>query len=179
MDQAEELEFLKLLLAAPTVSLNSTLRPALIARLSTMRPAFDTCESTPQKQKYSRPSLAHSMHSIVHQKNSWDRFKVSQTGFSRIFGSDGIYPPFLDFVRAFGTKFDAKDEDFGGFNYRFRTATRAHKAYGASPFSIHDLRLPTKGWCFKSYATMCATLSAMGEKESIHGHFDTQHYTTS
>ena len=124
-----------------------------MARAPTIRRAYVTCESFLRKQMRSHSILAHSMDSIFRQNNSWDRFRISRIGFSRIFGSNGIYAPFLDFVRAFGVKFGAEDEDFGGFNCRFSMATGARKSYGTSllfmcAFSFSNVSLVLQELCY-------------------------------
>lgn len=44
--------------------------------------------------------------SLVQQESSWGRFCITQESFERILSFHRVFPPFLDFIYAYGVKFD-------------------------------------------------------------------------
>ncbi|MCJ1347143.1 hypothetical protein MMC31_005364 [Peltigera leucophlebia] len=59
-----------------------------------------------------------SQNSSIRQDNSWGRFSISSKLFKRILAHLDVFPPFLDFVHAFGFKLNEDDENFGGYHRR-------------------------------------------------------------
>lgn len=77
------------------------------------------------------PKIAHLITDIpmksrfIRQKNSWGRFSISSLLFKRILAHLDVFPPFLDFVHAFGFKVREDDENFGGYHRRIYRSTNA------------------------------------------------------
>ena len=67
--------------------------------------------------------------SLICQYNSWGRFSISPELFRRIIAHLDVFPPFLDFVHAFGFKLGEEDESFGGYHRRIY---RDANAYGGA-----------------------------------------------
>ena len=69
------------------------------------------------------------MPSIFRQTCTWGRFNVSAEMFNRIMKQLDVFPPFLEFVLAFGFKLEAKDEGYGGLHRRVyrRTDTGSNR----------------------------------------------------
>jgi hypothetical protein len=70
--------------------------------------------------------------SIVQQSNSWDRFKISWTGFLIMLGGSDTYGPFFDLVSTFGLKHNPHDEGLSGFTYRVNSVIGKQLSYGKS-----------------------------------------------
>lgn len=71
----------------------------------------------------------------LHQKTSWGRFLVTYEIFARILAFYDAFPPFLDYVHAFGAKSWEEDENFGGYHYRIYDSvapgtSQSWKTYG-------------------------------------------------
>lgn len=70
---------------------------------------------------------------FIRQDNSWGRFSISSELFRRVFAHLDVFPPFLDFVHAFGFKVGEYDENFGGYHrriYRHANADGGPNSFG-------------------------------------------------
>lgn len=83
---------------------------------------------------------------FIRQDNSWARFSISSQLFKRIFTHLNVFPPFLDFVHAFGFKVREEDENFGGYHRRIYHSTNGDGgpySFGLLSYLLHLLPPPS------------------------------------
>lgn len=77
---------------------------------------------------------------FIRQDNSWARFSISSQLFKRILTHLNVFPPFLDFVHAFGFKVREEDENFGGYHRRIYHSTNGDGgpySFGLLSYLLH------------------------------------------